>query len=434
MRLEECKELSVDRSIKRAPIPKKVIIPLSQHTGEPCAPIVRIGQRVKAGQLIAKSDKFISSMIHASISGKVAKIDKFPHPLLGEFDAIMIEGDGIDDFDSLIKERPGASQLTSDELRNIIKNAGIVGMGGAAFPTHVKLTPPKGKKIDTVILNGAECEPYLTCDHRVMLENAHEVAEGLKIISEIVGAKQSYIAIENNKIGAAFNIEKILRKINQNIKIVILKTKYPQGSEEQLIKVIANREIPPGGLPFDVGMLVHNIATAMAVYEAVYKGKPLYERVITVTGDCINEPGNLLVRIGTSIRDLAESAGGFSEEPAKILTGGPMMGISQSSLDVPVIKNTTGLVFLSKKAVREYREYSCIRCSRCVDVCPVRLIPADIFRLAKKARYMVLSEYNIDDCMECGACAYECPSKIPLVQWIKLGKAELMEINKATTE
>lgn len=425
--LEEYKELSLDPSIRKAAIPKRVSIPLLQHTGAPCKSLVKVGDTVKLGQLIGKSDKFISSPIHATISGKVIKVEKTSHTTLGEYDAILIEGDGSESFDDSLKARHDVNRLTKQEILDIIKQAGIVGMGGAAFPTHVKLSPPKDKPIDSVILNGAECEPYLTCDHRLMLEKSSEIVEGLKIITNLVGARQAYIAIESNKMGAVFTLEKVIKK-SPNIKIKVLKTKYPQGSEKQLIKVVLGREVPPGGLPLDVGCIVQNVGTALSIYEALYKGKALYERVVTISGDCIKEPSNLLARIGSPIRELVDQCKGFKKEPSKVIVGGPMMGITQFNLDAPIIKGTTGIIFLSSEAIKEYPETNCIRCARCVDACPVNLIPADIFRFVKKTKYQSLSEYNITDCIECGCCSYECPSKIPLVQWIKLGKSEYLKL------
>jgi electron transport complex protein RnfC len=332
-----------------------------------------------------------------------------------------------------MKKRPDADSLSPDAAREIIKKSGIVGLGGAAFPTHVKLSPPEGKTIDSVILNGAECEPYLTCDHRLMLEKGAEIIEGLRVIVRLTGASNIYIGIESNKIGAAFALEKVLREKKyriQNVNIVMLKTKYPQGAEKQLIKAVLNREVPPKGLPFDVGCLVGNVGTAFAIYEALFEGKPLYERVVTVSGDCVAEPSNLSVRIGTSVGDLADICGGFKKEPGKVIFGGPLMGLAQFTLDAPVIKGTSGIVFLSKEEMDELPELNCIRCAKCVDVCPARLIPTDIARLVKKERYRDALDYNIEDCMECGACSYECPSRIPLLQWIRIGKEEALKLGR----
>ncbi len=431
----QLKGLTVDKIVKRSPIPKKVTIPLLQHTGAPCEPLVSSGDNVKAGQPIGRSDKFISSPVHASISGTVTNIGKAPHPTLGSFDAITVETDGSNISTSPIKRIANIELASPDEIRGIIRDAGIVGLGGAAFPTHVKLSVPDGKAVDSVILNGAECEPYLTCDHRLMIEKTAEVIEGLKLIMKAAGASNAYIGIENNKIGAAFALEKILRNTQyaiRNTKIIMLKTKYPQGAEKQLIESILKKEVPPDGLPFDVGCIVLNIGTAYAVYEAIYKRKPLYERVVTVSGSCIKEPSNLLVRIGTPVRDLADACGGFTEEPVKVIFGGPMMGLTQYTLDVPIIKGTSGVVFLSEKDIRELVEASCIRCGKCVDVCPLNLVPTDIVRLVKKGRYRGAVEYNIEDCVECGACSYECPSKVPLLQWIKIGKDEVLKLRRKT--
>jgi electron transport complex protein RnfC len=426
----ESKSLTVDKHIKPAPLPAVAVVPLSQHTGAPCAPAVAVGDEVKTGQAIGASDKFISSPVHASISGKVKRIDKYPHPVLGSHMAVTIESDGTDTMDPSIKARTEVSSFSTDLIREIIKNAGIVGMGGAAFPAHVKLTPPDTKKIDSVILNGVECEPYLTCDHRLMLERTKEIIEGLKLIVRLTGAPDVYIGVESNKIGAAFALEKTLRDERgpiKDAKVVILKTKYPQGAEKQLIKSILNREVPPGKLPFDVGCVVSNVGTALAIYEAAFKGKPLYERVLTITGSCIKEPSNILARVGTPVKDLVDLCGGFTEDPVKMISGGPMMGITQFTLDVPVTKGTGGILFLSKDDVKEFKERSCIRCARCVDICPMNMIPTDLSRLVKSGRYNDAAGYNISDCIECGACSYECPSRIPLLQWIRIGKAELLK-------
>ncbi|NQT07426.1 MAG: electron transport complex subunit RsxC, partial [Candidatus Omnitrophica bacterium] len=424
----ESKDPTVDKSIKRAPLPEMVAIPLLQHTGAPCKSLVKAGDKVKRGQLIGKSDKFISSAIHASISGTVAKIEKYSHPVLGSINAVIINSDGKDEPDPSIKDTEGVAKLSAEELRGIIRDAGIVGLGGAAFPAHVKLTPPAGKIIDSVILNGAECEPYLTCDHHLMLEKGAQIIEGVRIILKLTNASNVYIGIESNKMGAAFLMEKILRDARDkihNARIIALKTKYPQGAEKQLIKSITKREVPPRGLPLDVGCLVVNVGTAYAIYEAVFGGKPLYERAITISGNCVKEPLNLLVRIGTPVKALLDLCGGFTEDPAKMIFGGPMMGLTQFTLDLPIIKGTSGIVFLSKKGLAEYKETSCIRCAKCVDVCPMRLIPTDMIRLVKRGEYYGASEYSIEDCMECGACAYICPSKIPILQWINIGKAEV---------
>lgn len=418
--------------IKTAPVPASVIIPLIQHAGAPCAPKVKAGDYVKRGQVIAETEAFITSPIHASISGVVKELKAFPHPVLGECGAILIEGDGKDLSDEAISPRKDADSLKREEILDIIKRSGVVGLGGAAFPTHVKLAPPKDKTIDTVLLNGAECEPYLNCDYRLMLEKTGEILKGLAVIMKVLSVKKAFIAIEDNKpdaisaMQAALNKNEI-RDTRCEIRTIALKTKYPQGGEKQLIKAVLGKEIPPGKLPFEVGCVVSNVGTAYAVYEAVYYNKPLYERVVTFSGSSIGESRNLLVRIGTRVSDLVDACGGFKEEVNKILFGGPMMGIAQYTRDVPVIKGTSGVLFLTEKEAKSGYEYPCIRCARCLDVCPMNLMPTRIFQYAKKERWEDAETLHPVDCMECGACAYECPSKIPLVHYIKLVKARLIK-------
>jgi len=320
------------KPIRPARIPKRVVIPLSQHTGAPCEPAVAVGDIVKKGTLIGKAAAFISSPVHSSISGRVAKIAQMPHPVLGRSLAAVIENDGT------IKEEdapPGAFKdedikaLPKEALLETIKNSGIVGLGGAAFPTHVKLSPPKGKKIDSVILNGAECEPYLTCDERLMIEKSEEMIKGLRVISRILGADKAYIAIEDNKPNAIAAMKDAVRRTPYTVRVISLPTKYPQGAEKSLIKSALNRIVPAGGLPMDVGCVVQNAGTAYAVYEAVYLGRPLIERPITISGDCVSEPVNLSVRIGTLASDLLSDIGPFIASPGRVIFGGPMMGIAQ---------------------------------------------------------------------------------------------------------
>lgn len=415
-------------SIKVAPLPKKVILPLQQHTGAPCEPLVGKDDIVKVGQKIAGSKSFVSAPIHASISGKVLSIAKSKHPVLGECNAIVIEGDGNIEWDKSVKTRENMEQLGKDELRIIIKEAGIVGLGGAAFPTHVKLSPPPENKIDTAILNGAECEPYLTCDHRIMLEQTEKIIKGFQIIINILEAKNCYVGIEDNKEDAISLFEEKLQDmgLKDKIKVVRLKTIYPQGAEKNLIYSITGRKVPnKGGLPMDVGCVVHNVQTAKAIYDAVYDGKPLIERVITITG-AVKEPKNLLVKIGTPLKDLIEFCGGYEGSIGKIISGGPMMGIAQYTDEIPIIKGSSGILVQREEVIKE-EERDCIRCGRCVDKCPMLLMPTMIAQYAKNNDIDKAEEYFALDCYECGCCSYVCPSKIPLVHWIKYAKNELMK-------
>ncbi|MBM3252474.1 MAG: electron transport complex subunit RsxC, partial [Candidatus Omnitrophica bacterium] len=371
IKLRENKESTHTKPIKIANLPQKVFIPLNQHFGATCESKVAVGEQVRTGQLIASLEKGLFSPIHSSVSGKVLAIQDCPHPTLGRSKAVIIENDNAEaKMDERIRNEQEISNFSVEQLRKIIFDAGIVGLGGAAFPSHVKLSPPK--KIDSFILNGAECEPYLTNDFVLMKEKAKEIIQGAKIALKILGHPQCYIAIEDNKPEAI----KIMREAikDTNFKLKVLKSSYPQGGEKQLTKSVLNREVPSGGLPFDIGVVVHNVGTVFAIYEAVYKSKPLYEKVVTLTGSCLANPQNLLVRIGTTVRDLLEDCGSLVKEPAKIIFGGPMMGIAQYTLDVPVIKSTTGIIFFAKEELSSREDRVCCRCGRCVDVCPVKIM------------------------------------------------------------
>ncbi len=426
------KEITRQAYIKKAKAPKQAIIPLSQHVGAVCKPVVSVGDEVKKGSLIGKSDKLISSYVHSSISGKVIRIEPRPHPILGVCDSVIIDSDGKDES-ALAPEKVNIDDLTPEEIINIVREAGITGLGGACFPTHVKLSPPKEKKLDTFILNGAECEPYLSCDHRLMLERPQDIIKGALLIMEAIGVTRGLIAIEDNKPNAIEAIQSALKVVGNTqyaVRIVSLRTKYPQGGEKQLIKALLDREVPPNGLPFDVGCLVDNVATALAIYEAINYKKPLYERVITVCGDAIKKEANLLVRIGTPVSDLINECGGLTKDLGKIIFGGPMMGFSQYSKEIPVVKGTSGVVFLSRKETAVPEQGHCIRCGKCIEACPVNLVPTTIALAAEKGRLDIASDFNVTDCIECGACAYVCPSKIPLLHLIKQAKASLSTFAK----
>ncbi|MCD5401797.1 electron transport complex subunit RsxC [candidate division NPL-UPA2 bacterium] len=422
------RELTRDKPIREAKLPGKVVIPLSQHTGALAEPRVKVGDEVKVGTRIGESDKFISSPIHSSLSGKVAAIEKHSHPVLGSALAVVIEGDGKDEREEPTLREP--EEVTPEEVRKIIAWAGIVGLGGAAFPTHVKLTPPQGKRIDTFILNGAECEPYLTGDYRIMVERANGVVQGLRLIMRTLGVKQAYVGVEKDKVEAIESLSEALRG-EEGVEVVPLEVRYPQGAEKQLIKTLLDREVPSEGLPLDVGCVVNNVGTALAIYEAVKFGKPLYERVVTVTGRAVNNPLNLRARIGTPIGALIEECGGFREDAGKVIVGGPMMGLAQYTLDVPVTKGTSGILCLREREAALREEMPCIRCARCVDTCPMGLLPTELRKEVRARRWEKLSDYNLLDCMECGCCQYVCPAHIPLVHLFKLGKSELARLKRS---
>jgi electron transport complex protein RnfC len=434
------KSLASDRPIKKSFVPKRVVLGLSQHIGSPAQAVVEVGASVKVGDLIAKPSGYISSAIHASISGKVTRITNLPAYNQARVLSVVIDSDGNEDQDFSPRGVRDVNSLSREGLLKIIRDAGVVGLGGAGFPTDVKLSPPTGKSVDTVILNGAECEPYLTCDHRLMLEKTEEILKGLDIIVKILGVKQAYIAIENNKLSAIYAIERALKSHGYRSagrsglagsplpKLVVLNEKYPQGAEKQIIKVILNRVVPAGGLPMDVGCVANNVGTAYALYEAVYSGKPLIERAITITGSCVKEPVNTWVRMGTLLSDLKDVFGGFTAEPRKVIMGGPMMGLAQYSMDVPISKGVGGVVFLTQDEVDVHKESVCIRCGRCVDACPIGLVPTTLMYRVKAGDFQEAGKLGVANCYECGSCAYTCPAKIPLVDYLKFGKAKIQTI------
>ena len=418
------KELTSHKHTVSAAIPKRVIIPLSQHIGAPTKPLVVIGQEVKKGEKIGESGGFVSAPVHSSVSGKVTAIGNFPHILGMDMASVVIESDGKDEWVAGMKETTDYQMLSPDELKKMVSDAGIVGMGGATFPTHVKLSPPKEKPIDVVILNGAECEPYLTSDHRLMLEKPTEIIEGLKILMRILNVKKGYIGIEANKPDAVEVMKKAAAGSTE-VEVWAVQVKYPQGAEKMLIKAIANRTVPAGGLPMDIGVVVQNVGTAAAIYDAVRFGRPLIERYVTVTGRGVKAPNNFLVRIGTTFSQLIEEAGGLTDDAAKVISGGPMMGMSQYSLEVPVIKGTSGILVLPKSEVSTKPYGPCIRCARCIDACPMMLQPSLIGLFIEKGHYEDAKDYNLMDCFECGSCTFVCPANRPMVQWVKRAKREL---------
>jgi len=415
--------------IEPLPLPEKVIIPMQQHIGAENAPLASRGAEVLTGQKIGESEKFISAPVHATLSGEISGGSVVINPPTGELTkTLAITSDGADKWVELAKAKDPKS-LSVKKIIEMVKEAGIVGMGGAAFPTHVKLQPPKDKKIDSVILNGCECEPFVTADHRIMLEYGEQVLSGLNIIRKALAPQNVYIGIEDNKEDAIEHLEELISKSDfaRDFKIVPLKSKYPTGAEKTLIEVILGREVPIGGLPMDVGVVVQNVGTAKAIHDTIFEGKPLVERVVTVTG-AVKQPKNLLVRIGTPLRNLIEYCGGMEEGANEIILGGPMMGIAHFDLDFPVTKGTSCVLVRESVPVKEQE---CISCGRCLQVCPMRLMPTLLTKYAKTGRYDACEEAYVNNCVECGSCAYACPARIPIVQYIKVAKKELVK-RKAT--
>ena len=426
-------KLSDKSAIRDLPLPKSVTIPLSQHLGSPSRPVVETGESVKTGQLIAKSEGYVSSNIHSSVSGKIAKIDAFVDSSGYKRKAILINVEGdewIEDIDrdrKLVKE----CSLSSDEIIKKITDSGIVGLGGATFPTHVKLNIPRGKKTEYLIINGVECEPYLTADHALMLEHGEELLVGVSILKKALKVKRALIGIENNKADAISHIRAIVKGY-EGIDVYALRVKYPQGGEKQLIKALLNREVPSGGLPIDVGVVAFNVGTTLSVYEAVQKNKPLFERIVTLTGKSVKEPSNFRVRIGTPISMLIEEAGGLPEDTGKILYGGPMMGKALSDTSIPVTKGCSGITILPEPESLRKKIEPCIRCSKCVSVCPMGLEPYLLMGLSQKNLYERLESDKVLDCIECGSCSFICPSNRPLLDYIRLGKTAVSKIIRPT--
>lgn len=423
LKLHEEKKRTKNLMIRSAQLPLKVAIPLSQHLGKACEPIVKTGDEVKTGQLIATlEEKGVFAPVHSSISGKVIAIDEVPHPVLGRGRAVIIGSDGKDEKVGYPACGPEVvERLSAHDIRKIIFDCGVVGMGGAGFPSHIKLSPQK--HLESFILNAAECEPYLTGDYRLMLEKTGALLAGITLVAKCTGVKNVYIAIEDNKKEAIEAFRKAIANTQYSIKV--LKSEYPQGGEKQIINAVLGKEVPFGKFPFDVGVVVHNVATVYAMYEALYLGKPLYERVVTVSGNCLKNPGNMRVRIGTSIKDLMEGCGPLQEEPKRIVLGGPMMGIAQYSLQAPIIKTTTGVIFLSEKEIEPAEEAFCIRCGRCVERCPLGLMPCMIALSVEKKKWDLAKSYGALECMECGSCSYVCPQRRNVVEAIKYAKAKI---------
>lgn len=422
-------KLSANRPIRRAMVPNKVAILLGQHIGAPAKPIVKKGDVVKVGTKIAEPSGFVSASIHSSVSGKVSKIDNIIDASGYAKPAIFIDVEGdeweetIDRNTDLVKE----CSLSSSEIINKISDCGIVGLGGACFPTQIKLMPPPSFKAECLIINAVECEPYLTSDHQVMLEHSDEILVGISIIMKTIGVSKAYVGIENNKKDA---IKLFTQKAKEysGVEIVALKVQYPQGGEKQLIDAILDKKVPSGALPISTGAVVQNVGTAFAVYEAVQKNKPLFERVVTVTGKSVKEPSNLLVRIGTSIREVVEECGGVPSDTSKVVGGGPMMGKAFSNIEVPVSKGTSGVLLITNKEANRGAVQDCIRCAKCVNVCPMGLEPYLLGLLAENTLFDRMEKEKIMDCIECGSCQFTCPANRPLLDYCRLGKNKVSAI------
>lgn len=424
---DEQKQLSENLSFEVMPNPKHVIVPLIQHLGKPAKPIVKKGSEVKAGEIIAEQDGFISSPIHSPVSGKVSKVTVGATVTGFPKDAIVIEASETNE--TVLMPPLDPEKVTSEGIRERVKLAGIVGQGGAAFPTYVKLSPPPDKKVDIVIINGCECEPYLTRDYRYMIERTDDLITGLRLIMKAVGVEKGVIGIEDNKPEAINKLKEAVKNL-PNISIEVLETKYPQGAEKMLIKAVTGKEVPPGKLPFDVGAVIQNIGTAIAVNDAVVKGEPQLTAALTVSGLGINQPKNLIVRIGTPLADILDYCGGVKENAVKVVVGGPMMGVAQYDFSAPVMKATSGILVLTEDEVNDHEETPCLRCGKCVDVCPLNLIPTKLARLSSLEKFEEAEQLGITVCMECGTCTYTCPANLPLVQWIRFGKQRVMALQR----
>lgn len=426
------KQYSAHQPITECSLPQKAIIPLVQHIGAPAQPVVEKGQKVKVGELIAKAGGFVSANIHSPFSGTITKIDSTLDAWGMRMPAIFmdVEGDewldNIDRTPALVRE----CQLEGKAIVDKIAEAGIVGLGGACFPTHVKLLPPPGKKAEVLIVNGVECEPYLTCDHQLMLEHGEEIIVGIQILMRALNIQKAIIGIEKNKPDAIKHMQDLASKV-LGVEVKPLKLKYPQGGEKQLIDACIGRQVPSGALPIEVGAVVDNVATIYAVYEAVQKNKPLISRVMTVTGKSMTKPGNYSVRFGTPLSDVVALAGGVPEDTGKIIGGGPMMGCAMNNINMPTNKRVSGLLFMPERESVRVEPENCIRCGKCVSACPMGLEPYLLSKQAQLQMWDEMEQHSVMDCIECGCCLYTCPSHQPLLDYIRMGKAKVGGIIRA---
>lgn len=425
-------KLSAHRPVEILPLPKTVTIPISQHIGAPPKIVVERGEQVKVGQVIAVHEGFVSANIHSSVSGKVGKIDQVMDSSGYKRMAINIRVKGdewlesIDRSPDLLKD----ISLTDKEIVQKIMEAGVVGMGGAAFPSHVKLSVPEGKTVDTLIINGVECEPFLTADHRIMLEKPHEIMVGAQVLMKALGVSKAIIGIENNK-KDAIELLKNTAGEYKGISVEPLKVQYPQGGEKQLIEALLGREVPSGGLPADVGAIVHNVGTTYSIYLAVQKNQPLVERVVTITGKTLENPSNFMVRIGTPVQELIDAAGGLPADAGKVVSGGPMMGKALNDLTVPIAKATSGILIIPRSESSRSQEFNCVRCGKCIEACPMGLEPYQMLLLSRQGKYEEAKEESVLDCIECGSCSFVCPSNRPILDYIRLAKTKIKKAKSA---
>ncbi len=418
------KQFTNKSAIEEMPLPGKLVVFFSQNLGAPSKPVIKKGDEVLKGQVIGESGGFVSTPVHAPTSGKVDSIGMFPSPVGTDAQAAVIIPDGKDEWAEGCNIERDVSSLDGEKIKQLIHDGGLVGMGGATFPTHVKLSPPEQKKIDLLVINGAECEPFLTADHRLMVERPEGILDGAALLASVIGVYEVVVAVEKNKPDAIASMREHLDG-RPGFSVRAMDVIYPQGAEKQLIYALTGRKVPAGGLPMDVAVLVQNVGTALAAWEAVRFGIPLIRRVVTVTGSGVKRPANVLARIGTTFEDLIDFCGGMEEETGKCISGGPRMGVAQYSLEAAVTKGTSGLVLLERDEATQFVGDPCVRCARCVNACPMRLNPSALSIFAERLRFDEAEEYNVMDCIECGCCAYVCPSRRPMVHHFRRAKAEI---------